>query len=262
MTTIVAINGSHRGEKGYTHFLLNKLRIGAEKQGAAYEEILLANRTIHHCLGCRTCSKQNHYLKCVYDQKDDVSAIFDTMRKADILIYATPIYIFAMTGLMKTFLDRITSTADSSLLTVSQSGLFFHHIDKKLSSKPFVVLTTQDNFEHETSKNVVSYFQTFSRFFDASQIGTIRCKSGGLVGHGNDKTKESEYPEIKAVYSSIEHAGVELARDGRISAKTQKGCNQNIITMPKVVEFLLGFDLIRKNRRIMAKVFERATANR
>ena len=73
---IVAINSSHRGDKGYTHFLIAKLFDGAKNAGAECETIVLAHHTINTCLGCRVCHKSNHYLKCIYDEKDDVKEIF------------------------------------------------------------------------------------------------------------------------------------------------------------------------------------------
>jgi multimeric flavodoxin WrbA len=253
---IVAINSSHRGDKGYTHFLIEKLFDGAKNADAECETIVLAQHKINTCMACGVCHKSSHYLKCIYDEKDDVKEIFEKMRQADILIFATPIYIFNMTGLMKFFLDRITSTADSAIKTVSENGLFFHHIDKQLFSKPFVLLTTQDNFEIETSANVISYFKTFSHFLDAKLVGIITRKSGGLVGHGKDPEKEKQYPKIEQVYKAIEKAGFELAKNGKISNKTQKIANQNIINMPKIIEFLLHFKFIRRSKKFMTKILE------
>jgi multimeric flavodoxin WrbA len=255
---IVAINGSHRGEHGYTQFLIDKVFEGAKNAGAQCETIVLAKHKINRCLGCRVCQTEKSYLKCVYDEKDEVRKLFDIMRSADMLVYATPIYIFNMTGLMKIFLDRITSTADSSILALSDSGLFFHHIEKELVSKPFILLACQDNFESETSRNVVSYFKTFSKFLDAPLVGILVRKSGLLVGHGKDKEKEIRYPKIRFAYGAFIKAGEELVKEGKISDKTKKIATQNIIDMPKPVEFILRFTFIRKNRRIMEKMFQKA----
>jgi len=259
---IVAINGSHRGKNGYTQFLINKLFAGAEKAGAVCETIVLAEHKIERCTGCRICHKNDHYLKCIYQDKDDVTSLFDQMRSADILIFATPIYIFSMTGLMKIFLDRITSTADSCILTISDAGLFFHHIDKTLISKPFVLLTCQDNLEDATSNSVISYFKTYSKFVDAPLIGVIRRKSGSLTGHGRDSEKGKKYPVVKEIYQAIEQTGAELARNRKISAATLKTANKNIVQMPSFIEFILSFDFVRRNKTIMHKIFQQVQKNR
>ena len=229
---IVAINGSHRGDRGYTHHLINKLFKGAINSGADCEEIILSQLRINMCKACQVCTTEEHFLKCIYDEKDDVSLIFEKMRHADIIIYATPIYVMNMTGLMKIFLDRIYSTGDCSDHRLSKSGLFFHHISKEIYSKPFVTLICQDNIENETSKNVISYFKTFSRFMDAPQVGTIIRRSGKLTGHGTSPEKEKLFPKIFESYQAIENAGKELATFGKISSKTQKKASQDIIPVP------------------------------
>jgi len=229
---IVAINGSHRGDKGYTHFLIEKFFKGCMDFGADCEEVILSKLTINLCKACQVCSTEKHYLKCIYEGKDDVSLVFEKMRIADIIVYATPIYLMNMTGLMKVFLDRIYSTGDCKKHMLSKYGLFFHHITKEIYSKPFVTIICQDNIENETSKNVISYFKTFSRFMDAPQVGAIIRRSGGLVGHGKSPEKEDQYPKILESYKAIERAGRELVLNGKISKKAQKIASQDIIPVP------------------------------
>ncbi len=255
---ILAINGSHRGEKGYTQFLINKLFDGAMRAGANCEVVVLAKHKVNQCLGCRICQRPGHYLKCIYEEKDEVAGIFEKMRNADMIIYATPIYIFNMSGLMKIFLDRISSTADSAKLALTESGLFFHQIDRQLIAKPFVLITTQDNLENETSDNVINYFKTFSRFLDAPIAGIIRRKSGGLVGHGRDPGKENCYPVIREVYKAIETAGYEVATQGRISSGTSRKASAGIVAIPKLIEFLMHFRFFRGNHHLMNRILAQA----
>lgn len=247
---LVAINGSHRGTRGYTHFLIEKIFRGAREKGATCEEITLAELKINICKGCSVCNTEKHLLKCIYKEKDDVAMIFDKMSEADILIYATPIYVFNMSGLMKVLFDRMNSTGNSSDLRLSESGMFFHHISKDIYSKPFVTLICHDNFENEMSKNVVSYFRTFSKFMDAPQAGTIIRCLGKLTGHGKNSEKEKQYPEILESYKAIELAGKELVTKGKISAKTQKTASQDIIPVP-------FFSILKNFRRVKKKALEK-----
>jgi len=240
---ILAINGSHSGKRGYTHFLIEKLFEGAKNAGADCEEITLAKLNINICKGCSVCNTDKHLLKCIYEEKDDVAMIFNKMREADIIIYATPIYVFNMSGLMKVFIDRINATGNSKEFKLSDSGLFFHHISKDIYSKPFVTLVCHDNFENEMSKNVVSYFNTFSKFMDAPQVGTIIRRSGKITGHGKNPEKEKQYPKILESYKAIELAGKELVTKGKISKKTQKIASQDIIPVPffSILKNIKGF---------------------
>jgi multimeric flavodoxin WrbA len=229
---ILAINGSHRGEKGHTHFLIEKLFQGATAIGAECEAIALAKLKINRCLACGQCHTDEHRLQCVYDNKDDVREVFRKMAEADIIIYATPVYVFGMSGLLKTFIDRMNATGDTFDLRMSKSGLMFHHIDRAICSKPFVVLVCCDNLETETPKNVLSYFRTFSRFMDAPQVGVLVRNGGRISGYGNDPDRQKKFPKILEVYTTYEQAGRELAMGGRIRHATQHRANQEVIPVP------------------------------
>lgn len=52
MLNILAINSSHRGDRGYTRFLLDTLCVGATTAGAACEIVTLAKLKINRCISC------------------------------------------------------------------------------------------------------------------------------------------------------------------------------------------------------------------
>ena len=68
------------------------------------ELISLKNNTIAFCKGCLACQQTGH---CVI--KDDANAITDKMLEADVVVWATPIYYYEMSGQMKTMIDRANS---------------------------------------------------------------------------------------------------------------------------------------------------------
>ncbi|RLA95609.1 MAG: hypothetical protein DRG83_18410 [Deltaproteobacteria bacterium] len=72
--------------------------------------ITLVKLKINRCLSCGRCHTKQHPLQCVYDGKDDVRAVFKKMAEADLIIYATPVYVFGMSGLLKIFLERMYAT--------------------------------------------------------------------------------------------------------------------------------------------------------
>lgn len=74
---------------------------GASDAGHEVEKVSLAGRTIHFCRGCLVCQKTQ---KCVI--KDDGQEFADKMLRADVIVFATPIYYYEMSGQMKTLLDR------------------------------------------------------------------------------------------------------------------------------------------------------------
>lgn len=74
---------------------------GAREAGHDVEVLSLRDKTLGFCCGCLACQKT---LQCVI--KDDANDIVEKMGKADVLVFATPIYYYEMCGQLKTLLDR------------------------------------------------------------------------------------------------------------------------------------------------------------
>lgn len=68
------------------------------------EFVSLKDKHIAFCKGCMACQKIG---KCVI--KDDAIEIADKMCASDIIVWATPIYYYEMSGQMKTMIDRANS---------------------------------------------------------------------------------------------------------------------------------------------------------
>ena len=96
---------------------MNNLKKGAIESLNNVELLELKCKKINYCLGCNTCQKNGG--TCVY--KDDVPEILEKMIKADIIVLASPIYFYSITGQMKTLIDR--SYAKFNLL--SNKGFYF-----------------------------------------------------------------------------------------------------------------------------------------
>lgn len=106
VTKAVIINGSYK-ENGMTSALVKSFKIGLKKAKPSIEieQINLSQTPVHFCKGCETCSKTGKEIGfcCI---TDDVKLILPHMLSCDILVYATPIYEFGPTALMKRFMER------------------------------------------------------------------------------------------------------------------------------------------------------------
>ena len=85
-----------------TKKLCEQFKKGAQESLNNVELLELKGKNLNYCLGCNACQKNGG--TCVY--KDDVSEILDKMIKADIIVLASPIYFYSITGQMKTLIDR------------------------------------------------------------------------------------------------------------------------------------------------------------
>ena len=74
---------------------------GAREAGHEVEKVSLKDKSIGFCKGCLACQKTG---SCVI--RDDAGAIVEKMLHSDVLVFATPIYYYEMSGQMKTLLDR------------------------------------------------------------------------------------------------------------------------------------------------------------
>lgn len=84
--------------------LANAFVKGAKEAGNQVEKISLRGKSIGFCRGCLVCLKAG---SCVI--KDDAVEIAKKMHDAEVIVFATPIYYYEMSGQMKTMLDRANS---------------------------------------------------------------------------------------------------------------------------------------------------------
>ena len=98
---ILVINGSPR-EQGNTRKLAEAFARGAEEVG---NEILFVNAAKKHIAGCQGCQYcRSHEGKCV--QRDDMQPILKALDTVDMVVFASPIYWFDITSLLKAVIDR------------------------------------------------------------------------------------------------------------------------------------------------------------
>ena len=98
--TVLVISTSPRTGSN-SELLANEFARGAKDAGNEVEIISLKDKDIKFCRGCFACQKTK---RCVI--RDDADLIEQKMEKADVLVFATPIYYYEMSGQMKTMLDR------------------------------------------------------------------------------------------------------------------------------------------------------------
>ena len=103
---ILAINGSPRGESGNTEVILKPFLKGCEEAGAEIETIYLKDKDIKHCSGCFTCWTKTPG-KCIH--KDDMEELLHKISQADIMVYATPLYYYTVTGHYERFYGSYAS---------------------------------------------------------------------------------------------------------------------------------------------------------
>lgn len=103
MKKIIVISTSLRAGSN-SDMLADRFIEGASQAGHEVEKISLAGKDIKFCRGCLACQKTG---KCVID--DDVNGIMQKVLNADVVVWATPIYYYEMSGQMKVLIDRMNA---------------------------------------------------------------------------------------------------------------------------------------------------------
>ncbi len=101
---VIAINGSPNKE-GNTYHAIKIAQEELKSQGIELEIIHVGNKLIRGCLSCGKCAK-NRDEKCGI-KNDDVNLWIQKMKDADGIILGSPVYYSAVSGTMKSFLDRV-----------------------------------------------------------------------------------------------------------------------------------------------------------
>jgi len=105
---ILILNGSPRA-KGNTKALIEAFEKGAAEAGHHVERFDLQKMNIHGCLGCCGGGK-DPASPCV--QKDDMEKIYPAYQAADIVVLASPMYYWNITGQLKCAFDRLFAVAE------------------------------------------------------------------------------------------------------------------------------------------------------
>lgn len=100
MKKVLILTASAR-KGGNSERLALEFAQGAAEVGNEVETLRLFDHTIEFCRGCLVCQKTQ---QCII--RDDANAITQKMLHADVLVFATPVYYYSVSGQLKTMLDR------------------------------------------------------------------------------------------------------------------------------------------------------------
>lgn len=169
---IVILQGSPNA-KGSTAMMVDEFIRGAQSAGHATVRIDVANADVNPCIGCVHCGYEG---PCV--QHDGMDEIRKDILRADMVVFATPLYYYGMTAQLKAVIDRFCS-ANSSITS------------KHMKS---ALLCVAWNSSDWTFDALVAHYQTLVRYMDFNDQGMVLGYGCGTPG----MTKRS--PHLKEAY--------------------------------------------------------------
>lgn len=105
---IVVLNGSPRS-KGNTSALVREFTRGAEEAGHTVTEFFLDGMDIH---GCKGCFGGHSGRDCPCVQRDDMDQIYPAVKDCHVVVLASPLYYWTISGQLKLAFDRLFAVAE------------------------------------------------------------------------------------------------------------------------------------------------------
>lgn len=164
---VLIISTSLRGGSN-SDILARECERGAKEVGHEVEYISLKGKEIKFCIGCLSCQSNG---TCVL--KDDVAEIMDKVKNAEIIVFATPIYYYEMSGQMKTLIDRLNP---------------LYPTDYKF--REIYMIATAAEEEESTFEKAYNGLQGWVDCFEKAELKGI--VTGGGINDPNEASKHTE----------------------------------------------------------------------
>lgn len=163
MAKILILNGAAR-KNGSTTKLIEAFTDGAKSSGNEVREFYLQDMNIKGCLGCEHCSKSTKGTSNPCVQNDDMKLINEAFMSADVVVFASPVYFWTITGTLKTAADRLYA----ELRNLGYGGF----------PRKSVLLMTAGGSDYSQA---VRWYETFERNLGWTNLGEI-------LGNGKTRT--------------------------------------------------------------------------
>jgi hypothetical protein len=214
----LALNGSPRGLAGNTQALLTPLLEGMSAAGAATELVLARDLRVGFCTGCYTCWGKTPGI-CAQD--DDMTALLGQFRRADYVVYATPLYHFGMTAMLKRVLERTLPLLDPRIIRRGdRSG---HPLRPDAKRSKWVLLSNCGFPDRIHFEPLVQQFQHLTA--DGRALAaTILVAGGEALGRTYTPGGPMEW-----LNAALRQAGREIVAQGHLSPETE-----TVLTRPLV----------------------------
>jgi multimeric flavodoxin WrbA len=175
---ITIINGSPR-INGNTDIIIKELMETIHPDAAEVEVFKLRDMNINDCLGCYGCMKNG---QCV--QKDDMTKIYDSLERSEVIVFASPIYWGTVPGTMKKLIDRLFA-------------YYFGENRTRLKGKKAITIAPLNQLAKEETDMIQ---KTYKMIFDSYGI----LSAGEYYFHGvMEKGRIAEIPEYLQTIKEI-----------------------------------------------------------
>lgn len=210
---IAVINGSPKGKESNTNRISESFLKGAQESGAETVTVFLAEKEITPCKGCHICWTRGPG-QCVIS--DDMQQILSVLGNADVIVFASPVYFANISGLLKTFMDRMTMIGGPQ--TASAAIAENQRIEASGTNVPQLMMISSCGLPDRSEFDVTSlWINRVAKKMNMPLIGEIYVTNGKAFSLPlvTASSIQSDYLHL------VEQAGKEIAIDKIISDRTK-----------------------------------------
>jgi hypothetical protein len=223
----LAILGSPRGKTSSSSRAAEHFTTGLRAAGYEIEEIMLCDRDIKPCRGCFTCWTKTPGT-CVH--RDDMDILLPALLRTQLIVYAFPLYIYSVPGIVKNFLDRQIPLFRPEL--VERNGITAHPPRDPAMKNRIFLLSVAGFPERSHFDGLLTMFEkTFSSDHN-KLIGKI------LIGGAETMRLDAMQSAYADLYRLLETAGREVGTNGAMRPETERAIiERTTISSSKMTAF-------------------------
>jgi multimeric flavodoxin WrbA len=219
MSKVIAFNGSPNMEKGDTEMVLSPFLKGVNDAGSNVETIYVNRLKIKPC----TCNK----MYCWYEKpgecciKDEMDSVYEKLKSAEIVIFATPVYI-PLPGGMQKLINRLCPIFEPLLET--RDGRTRGRVRNDVKVKKIVLVSTGGWWEKENFDVVIHIVKEFAENGSIDFSGAVIRPHAFMMKIKGELTEDGE-----EVMNALYDAGQELIKNGKMSDETLNRISRPLI---------------------------------
>ena len=158
MKVVIITGSAHR--HGTTAMLADKFERGAADAGHEIFRFDAAFQSVHPCIGCDKCREIG---RCVF-YADDMKTLNPHLLEADVVVFVSPIYYFALNAQIKVVIDR-----------------FYANDDALHGGKKAILMTAMADTEISAASGANATFMEILKYLGWESAGVLNVKNASVV---------------------------------------------------------------------------------
>ncbi|MBN1613822.1 MAG: flavodoxin family protein [Deltaproteobacteria bacterium] len=225
---VLGFNGSPRAKKGITDRILQQFLKGAAEAGAETETVYLAKKKIKFCTGCFSCWLV-HPGRCIH-KNDDMDELRQMMRRSDMLVYASPVYIDGITAIMKNFMERCMPNAQP--FVEIRDGHTRHPLRGKGTRQlKMVVLSTCGFGERDNFDPLLRHMEAAAKNMKVDYLGALIRPMGPFL----DVVAQKDPEKVRSIDDAFHQAGFDAVAKGEIGDAVRKAAEAPLMSRDEFI---------------------------